>query len=81
MKFYEEKWREFTGSNGGLLVKEGAPTPYVEDGIELEGEFNRDDEIISPIPLSTSPTMHTTELYDHREITVEMIEETRKICD
>lgn len=80
LKFCVEKWREFTGGRGGLLVEEGTATKYEEDGVVRGGEFLNDDKIISPIPFSTSPTLYGTKLYTHEDV-VEMIRQTRKFCD
>ena len=79
LKFCVQRWRKFTGGRGGILVEEGTATPYSEDGVELPGEFIKDDEIISPIPISSSPTMYANNLLTH-EKTVDMIKETRAIC-
>jgi len=80
LKFCVQRWRKFTGGRGGILVEEGTATPYSEDGVELPREFIKDDEIISPIPISSSPTMYANNLLTH-EKTVDMIKETRAICD
>ena len=80
LKFCVEKWREYTGGRGGILVEENTATPFKEDGVERGGEFISDDQIISPIPLSSSPTMYATNLYTHED-TVEMIRQTREFCD
>ena len=80
LKFCVQKWREYTGGGGGILVEEGTATPFSEDGVKVPGEFIKDDEIISPIPLSSSPTMYATKLISH-QVTVNMIKETRTICD
>jgi hypothetical protein len=44
------------------------------------GEYLNDEEVRVPIPYSVSPTMNSFGLYSH-EITLDMIEETRAICD
>lgn len=83
LKFCLQKWREFTGGSGGLLVEEGTATPFVNDDETCpggSGEFIPDDEVQSPIPISNSPTLYANKLFTHED-TVEMIKETRAICD
>lgn len=80
LKFCVEKWRFHTGGSGGIIVKEGTATKYQNLGNECEGEFYKDDEVLSPIPLSSSPTLFSDKLFTHKD-TTDLLKETRKICD
>jgi hypothetical protein len=75
MRFCLGKWRELTGSDGRLVLKNETGTPA-----ECEGEFHNDETVEVPIPYSVGPTMFAFDLFTH-EITLDMIEETRAICD
>ena len=76
LKFCLEKWRLYTGDKGDLLLAPNTATVY--DG--CEGEFLADDKILSPVKISSSPTMFGIRLFTHQD-TVNLIQETRKICD
>lgn len=82
LKFCIEKWRDITGGGGSLLVEEGTATAYENELCpgEESGEFNTDDEIVFPIPISKSPTLYASGLSEHED-TVNLIEETRAVCD
>lgn len=69
-----QTWREITGG-GGNLVDETDPTPS-----SCAGEYLNDAEIQVPIPFSQGPTMFAYGLTSH-DVTIDMIEETRAICD
>jgi hypothetical protein len=75
MKFCLGRWREESGGNGRLVLEDEKGTPS-----ECSGEYLNDEEVRVPIPYSVSPSMNSFGLYSH-EITVDMIEETRAICD
>lgn len=76
LKFCVQKWRNYTGGGGGLLLVEDTAT----ENPECKADFYNDDEIISPIPISKGPTMFGIGLVSH-EATVDMIDDTRAICD
>jgi hypothetical protein len=69
------KWREITGGSGRLVLEDDGGTPT-----ECAGEFNKDETVLVPIPYSAGPTMFAFGLFSH-EITLDMIEETRAVCD
>uniref|UniRef100_A0A6V2M2U5 SSD domain-containing protein n=1 Tax=Ditylum brightwellii TaxID=49249 RepID=A0A6V2M2U5_9STRA len=76
LKFCVEKWRDFTGGGGGLILEDDT----ANENPKCKGEFLKDDEIISPIPLSKGPSMFAIKLFSHQD-TVDMIEQTRAFCD
>ena len=75
MAFCIKQWRFLAGGAGGLILED-------EHGTETQcaGEFYRNEEVSVPILYSSGPTMFTFNLLSH-EITTEVIEETRAICD
>jgi hypothetical protein len=75
MSFCLRKWREITGGSGRLVLEDDGGTPT-----ECAGEFNKDETVLVPIPYSAGPTMFAFGLFSH-EITLDMIEETRAVCD
>jgi hypothetical protein len=75
VEFCLRRWREITGGGGGLLLQDIRGTPS-----DCEGEYLNDERVRYPIPYSASPTMYNYGLTSH-EITMEMLEETRAICD
>lgn len=75
MRFCLGKWRELTGGDGRLVLMNETGTPT-----ECEGEFYDDETVKLPIPYSVGPTMFAFDLFTH-EITIDMIKETRAICD
>lgn len=75
LQFCLGKWREFTGGSGRLVLQEDRGTPA-----ECDGDYFKDENVTVPIPYSSGPTMFTFDLFSH-EITIDMIEETRAICD
>mmetsp|Transcript_14304 Transcript_14304/g.19556 ORF Transcript_14304/g.19556 Transcript_14304/m.19556 type:complete len:1475 (-) Transcript_14304:304-4728(-) len=76
LKFCIEKWRDFTGGAGSLQLVDDTAT----ENPECKGDFFRDDEIVSPIPLSKGPSMFGIDLFTHED-TVDLIKETRALCD
>jgi len=80
LQFCAGKWRQYTGGLGGLITIDDTATPYQKDGVIYPGEYYKDDEIKSPIPISSSPTLYATDLFKHSD-TVDMIRQTRAICD
>ena len=72
------KWREITnGGSGRLILEDGEiGTPYAE----CDGERLADETVRVPILYASSPTIYAYDLFTH-EITIDMIEETRAICD
>lgn len=75
-KFCIERWREFTGGSGGLILKDDV----TDDSEECPDEVVVEGEIKFPIPLSSSPVLYTEKMFQHKD-TVKMIEETREFCD
>jgi hypothetical protein len=75
LRFCLGKWRELTGSDGRLVLMNETGTPA-----ECEGEFLNDEVVQVPVPYSVGPTMFAFDLFTH-EVTIDMIEETRAICD
>jgi hypothetical protein len=75
LQFCLGKWRGFTGGGGRLVLANSTGTPT-----ECDGEFFDDETVVVPIPYSAGPTMFAFDLFSH-EITIDMIEETRKFCD
>jgi len=72
-----QTWRNITNFSGGRFVFEkdrGSNNP------QCTGEFYRDETPVMPIPYSGAPSMFTYELYSH-ELTLDMMEQTRAICD
>lgn len=75
MAFCIKQWRNLAGGGGGLLLED-------EHGTETQcaGEFYNDEEVSVPLLYSSGPTMFAFNLLSH-EITTEVIEETRAVCD
>ncbi|CAB9518817.1 Protein patched homolog 1 [Seminavis robusta] len=75
LRFCIKQWRFLAGGGGGLILEDehGSPT-------QCQGEYYSNEEIKTPIPYSTGPTMFSFNLLSH-EITTTVIEETRAICD
>lgn len=75
MEFCIQQWRFLTGGGGGLILEDehGSPTG-------CEGEYFNNEKVQVPIVYSTGPTMFAFDLFSH-EITTEVIEETRAVCD
>jgi len=74
--FCIEKWRKITGGSGNLVLLN-------ETGTEVDGcagEYNDDESVLVPLPYSRGPSMFAINLFSH-DITVDVIQETRKICD
>lgn len=69
------KWREITGGKGSLVLLDQKGTPT-----ECSGEFKNDETVDASIPFAKSPTMYAVDLFSHQD-TIDMIEETRDICD
>ena len=53
LSFCVSKWREYTRGGGDFVVVGGTAT----ENEQCEGEFMRDDEIRSPIPITKGPSM------------------------
>jgi hypothetical protein len=73
--FCLRKWREITGGTGSLIFGNETGTPAA-----CSGEFYTDEDVIVPIPISSSPSMYVYNLVTH-EKTLKMLKETRAICD
>lgn len=73
--FCLQRWRELTGGGGNLVLLNETGTPR-----ECSGEFDNDENVLVPIPISSSPTMYAYNLLTH-ENTLDMLAETRAICD
>jgi len=76
LAFCIKKWRHFTGGGGGILLEEDSAT----ESNTCAGEYLNDDEVKIPIKFSSSPVLYAKDLYSH-DATVEMIKQTRSICD
>jgi len=73
--FCLRQWRRFGGGGGGLVLLNETGT-----SAGCAGEFYSDEAVRVPIPISSSPTMYAYDLLTH-ERTLEMLEETRALCD
>jgi len=70
------EWRNTTGfSDGRFLFEEELGSTS-----DCEGSFNNDQNFTWPIPFSSGPTMFSYDLFTHED-TLEMMAETRKLCD
>ena len=80
LQYCVSKWREITNGGSGKLIvvdgENGMGTPYPE----CDGEYLSDETVAVPILFASSPTMYAYDLFTH-EITIDVIEETRAICD
>lgn len=76
LQFCIQKWRQYTGKGRELFVKEGSAT----ENPDCANEYKNDHTIITPIPLSSGPIMYGIHLYTHED-TLDLIEETRAVCD
>eukprot|EP00978_Attheya_sp_CCMP212_P031743 scaffold121030_cov55-Attheya_sp.AAC.2 len=75
-KFCLENWRSYAGGGGGLIIEPGTST----ENPECAGEFLPDGNLVSPVKLSNGPSMYAYGLNTHED-TVDMIKQTRSICD
>jgi hypothetical protein len=75
MAFCIKQWRFLTGGGGGLILEDdyGSPT-------QCSGEYYNNEDVKVPIVYSNGPTMFSYDLFSH-EITTQVIEETRAVCD
>jgi len=73
--FCLRRWRELTGGSGSLVLANRTGTPT-----ECSGEYHTDEDVVVPIPISSSPNMYVSGLTSH-ETTLDMLEETRALCD
>jgi hypothetical protein len=74
--FCMTKWRNITNFSGGRFVfesEEATPTT-------CDGEYYRDQQLQFPVPFSSGPTMFSFNMLSHA-LTLEMLEQTRKVCD
>lgn len=73
--FCLKQWRFLTGGGGNLLLEE-------EHGMATtcSGEYYNTENVRVPIPYSGGPTLFSYGLTTH-EITVDVIDQTRAICD
>jgi hypothetical protein len=74
--FCMTNWRNITNFSGGRFVfesEEASPTT-------CDGEYYRDQQLQFPLPFSSGPTMFSFNMLSHA-LTLEMLEQTRKICD
>ena len=53
LAFCISKWREYTGGGGDFVVVDGTAT----ENDQCPGEFIKDDEIETPIPITKGPSM------------------------
>ena len=65
-------WKRLTGGSGRLLTKPGTGTPNTCTSADAEIQW--------PIPYSNGPTLYSYDVFSHEE-TLEMMEETRAVCD
>lgn len=70
------KWRELSGGRGSLVLKNETGTPSTE----CSGEYLKDELVDGAIPFAAGPSMFAFDLFSH-DLTIDMIEETRAICD
>jgi len=69
-------WRKYNDVKGSLLTEKGTATGV--DG--CLGEYNTDGEVVTPIPISSSPNLFGIDLFSHDD-TLDLIRETRTYCD
>lgn len=69
------EWRKSTGFDPGFAFAEdrGSPT-------ECSGEYENDQEVVWPLPISASPLIYGFDMPTHAD-TVDFIRETRAFCD
>lgn len=75
LSFCLRQWRRFGGGGGGLVLLNETGT-----STGCAGEYYSDESVQVPIPISSSPTMYAYDLVTH-ETTIEMLQETRALCD
>jgi len=73
--FCIQQWRNITGGGGTLVLEDETGTPT-----DCGGEYYNDEEVRVPIPFAKGPTLFAFDLFSHQK-TLDMIEETRAICD
>lgn len=71
------QWRNTTGYTGGRFILEEDLGSPISD---CQGSYNNDENFTWPIPFSSGPTMFAFDLFSHQD-TLDMMEETRSICD
>ena len=75
LAFCVKQWRFLAGGGGGLLLEDDHGTET-----QCAGEYYNNEEVSVPIVYSSGPTMFAMNLLSH-EITTDVIEETRAVCD
>lgn len=77
LRFCMEKWRDYTGGSSERVLIEAESASMYDS---CEGEYYNDAKVLSPIKISSTPSMFSVYLYTHDD-TVDLIKETRAICD
>ena len=76
ISFCVGRWRKYSGGGGSLVLKNATGTP----SNQCAGEFVNDEIVDGTIPFAAGPSMFSFDLFSH-EVTIDMIKETRGICD
>jgi Patched family len=74
-QFCLKEWRKVTGYDAGFVLQQAKGTEK-----KCSGEFESDQDIQWPIPISNGPTMYAYDLLSHED-TLDLIKETRTYCD
>jgi Sterol-sensing domain of SREBP cleavage-activation len=74
-QFCLKEWRTITGVDAGFVLQQKKGTPK-----ECSGEFETNEDIVWPIPISASPLMYAFDLFAHED-TLDLMDETRTFCD
>jgi hypothetical protein len=70
-EFCLRTWHEIVGGDGSLVL---------DPELECDGEFCKDHMVKVPIPYSSGPPMTARDLLSH-DLTLEMMHQTRAVCD
>lgn len=70
-EFCLRAWHGIVGGHGSLVL---------DPDLECGGEFCKDHMVKVPIPYSSGPTLTARDLVSH-ELTLEMMQQTRAVCD
>jgi hypothetical protein len=74
-QFCLKEWRTITGTDAGFVLQQERGTAK-----ECSGEYETDQDIVWPLPISTGPTMYAFDLFAHED-TLDLMDETRTFCD
>ena len=74
-KWCIKEWRNITGVSHFFVVEDQQGSATLCDGV-----YNKDEDIMWPMPLTKGPSMFAKDLFSH-QLTLDMMDETSAVCD